>query len=73
MQWDSSSNDEDDGEEDGNACEDGEDDDEDEAYTTSNDFDPTPQREVNGSHRSKGAGLDGFGDAEGDDEDIYGL
>ena len=53
---------------------DGSSDDEDEAYTTSNDFGPPPDRQVNGSHRGKRTGIDGFGDAaEGDDEDIYGL
>lgn len=72
FQWDSSSNDEDDGGQDRDGDDD--DDDDDEAYTTSNDFGPTPEREVNGSHRGKGVRVDGFGDAaEGDDEDIYGL
>ncbi|MCJ1267987.1 peroxisomal assembly protein [Lobaria immixta] len=73
-QWDSSSsNDEDDADEDGDG-EDYDDDDDDEAYTTSNDFGPAPQREANGSHRDKTSGIDAFGDAaEGDDEDIYGL
>lgn len=74
-QWDSSSsNDEDDADEDGDGEDDDDDDDDDEAYTTSNDFGPTPQREANGSHRGKASGIDAFGDAaEGDDEDIYGL
>lgn len=70
-QWDSSSNDEDEDEDDRD--EDGEDDD-DEAYTTSNDFDLTPEKKVNGSHRDKAVGVDGFGDAAAwDEEDIYGL
>ena len=70
LHWDGSSEDEDDENKDG----DEEDDDDDEAYTTSNDFGPPHDREVNGSYRGKRAGIDGFGDAaEGDDEDIYGL
>ncbi|MCJ1467561.1 peroxisomal assembly protein [Pseudocyphellaria aurata] len=74
--WDGSSSDDDVGSQDGDGDDDDDDDDDndDEAYTTSNDFGPAPEKEVNGGHRSKEVRVDGFGDAaEGDDENIYGL